>query len=566
MDSAIFTIERDKKPEYGFVLKYWLILLSSICSVVYTTVLCTGAVIHHWWYKLRGKTRYKPPDPEARNHQYRPRIAYKNIDNMKATPDLRYYLKQLDLDLEEHSVTTPDGFILVLHRIIDPRETQEQRDARSPILMQHGLLSCSGTWIVTGRNSLAYYFHEAGYDVWMGNNRSWFRAQSAVLKSNLYNEEMYWKWGVKELAYYDLPTFINSTIKMKPKHDKLILVGHSQGGLQSFLMLRNPMMDDVHAKVKMFVSLSAAVYPGYLFHTRNFLKILTWMSRTMWKVVFGFCAILRNLCLMRYYMASTWIFAKLSYYMFKFLFGWTNRNWGPNDKIWHFCFIFNMSYVSVELFQFYVAKFNEFGFVGMLQPKRSFLKSENYSAMGLTKDDSLQMFPYRQTWFDANIKSIVPMLVVTGEDDFLVDGHRLTRHMRECEPRYKEGLNIQHISIPTYNHLDVCWAEDVIGTIAYPMQDMLKRLSQTHHAVAASKETVEAKAPHAPPLKQERKLANGDAASHKPRHIKKFVSKSPEPLKATTALEVNNVPKDIDIADISLNNGPENAPIMVKVS
>jgi len=43
---------------------------------------------------------------------------------------------------------------------------------RKPALLQHGLIDCSGTWLITDSdNQLVKALVDAGYDVWMGNNR-----------------------------------------------------------------------------------------------------------------------------------------------------------------------------------------------------------------------------------------------------------------------------------------------------------------------------------------------------------------------------------------------------------
>ncbi|KAI5966420.1 uncharacterized protein KGF55_000729 [Candida pseudojiufengensis] len=495
-DEDEFTIRStsDYKQRFNFVSKYLVSFISFIFSTIFCTVLCSGAIIHDWIGKITGSGRLKKPDIETRSNGYIPRPAYDSIKDLKTTSDLQYYLKQLNLDLEEYDVTTPDGFILILHHIIDPKETKEQRDERKPVYFQHGLLSCSATFIVSGRNSLAYFMFEQGYDVWLGNNRSWFRAKHATIKGDLYNNEQYWDWSIKHLAYYDLPSFIETVLSMKPKHDKLILLGHSQGGLQSFLMLRNPNLDFIHEKIEIFVPIAPAIYPGKLFYSRWFISIVSSLPRFAWTIMFGYSAILRNLCLLRYFLCEYWIFGKLSYVMFNYLFAWNGSNWGSNKKIWHILFIFNMSYVSVDLFQYYLGKFNKYGFMSTLLSKEVyfndnevdyFIDSEKKNLEAITEerldgeaksDESLSKsyFPYNRTWFTDNLER-VPILLILGDNDYLVDGKRLLSHFVHYEPYYNSNLNFNHVIIPTYNHLDVIWAEDVIGTVGYELLRFIDR-------------------------------------------------------------------------------------------
>ena len=79
--------------------------------------------------------------------------------------------------LEEHFVTTADGYVLGLYRI--PRgNIQNSRSIRSnqnlgpPVLLQHGLLDCSDTWIINDEGKApGFMLANKGYDVWFGNSR-----------------------------------------------------------------------------------------------------------------------------------------------------------------------------------------------------------------------------------------------------------------------------------------------------------------------------------------------------------------------------------------------------------
>ncbi len=65
---------------------------------------------------------------------------------------------------EEHTVTTPDGYILTIFRIPNP--------GRPAVFLQHGLMDASHTFVMNFRNqSLGFVLWDAGYDVWMGNVR-----------------------------------------------------------------------------------------------------------------------------------------------------------------------------------------------------------------------------------------------------------------------------------------------------------------------------------------------------------------------------------------------------------
>ncbi|CAI5757975.1 unnamed protein product [Candida verbasci] len=455
------------------IIKYCIIFISAISSIIYCSILCSGSIIQHFIEFLFGKTKFKPIDYETKDHSYIPRKAFEDLENMKPSANLEYYIQHLNLELEEYKVTTIDGFILTLHRIINPKEDKGAQFNRKPVLLQHGLLSCSGTFIASGQNSLGFYLFEQGFDVWLGNNRSWFKAEHQTLK-NLYNNEEYWNWSVPQLAYFDLPSIIETILSINKTHKKLILIGHSQGGLQSFLMLKNPEFSHIHEKIELFIPIAPAIYPGSLFYKRYFLIIICHFNKLAWILVFGICAMLRNLCLMRNSLCEWKPFGYLSYYMFKYLFGWTCRNWGSSSKVHHFLFIFNMSYVSVELMKYYLGKFKPEGFVKMLHLKSDYKTGDNYAINPKNPiDDSNSYFPYKKSWFD---HLNVPVLVVIGEEDYLVDGKKLVTHMTNYEHNYKQNVNLFIVEVATYNHLDVVWAEDLIGTIGFKTMKVYEQL------------------------------------------------------------------------------------------
>ncbi|KAI9987479.1 hypothetical protein PInf_023518 [Phytophthora infestans] len=77
---------------------------------------------------------------------------------------------------ETHNVTTADGYIRTLHRLpksYDESQAGEEAAKDKPaVLIQHGLLDSSFSWVCNFRNqSLAFVLADAGYDVWLGNNR-----------------------------------------------------------------------------------------------------------------------------------------------------------------------------------------------------------------------------------------------------------------------------------------------------------------------------------------------------------------------------------------------------------
>lgn len=473
----------EKKARHGFFMRYVYISISFLLSLFFVMTLMIGAIFYHLKHKITGEEKFNEP-VDSNDLAYKPRKAYPNSKKMKASKDLRYYALQLDLDLQEYKITTEDGYILTLHRLINPKETEEDRKTRKPILFQHGLLSCSGAYLTPGTNSLAYYFLETGYDVWMGNNRSWFDVVHTTMKGNLMNSEEYWDWDIRELAYYDLPCIIENVLSHKPNHDKLILVGHLQGCTQSFIMLKNNNLKHIHLKIDYFFALAPAIFPGSLFHERAFIKFMHHRGPLGYKIMYGCCSFLRNLSQARQLLSSTRLFGFLSYIMFKYLFGWNAKKWGKDKKIWHFNFVFNVSYVSAKLMSWWLSEWVEEGFSNQLLTEEAYKSGANYIIDGehkaeiATKDDSKTYFPFSQSWFEDK-ETTVPMLIFTCDLDFLVDGKRLITHMTHFEKSYQVGVNLDFVALDDYSHVDVVWAEDLIGRIGYVITNKLTSLDES---------------------------------------------------------------------------------------
>lgn len=73
-------------------------------------------------------------------------------------------------ELIHHDVVTEDGYIVNVQNL--KRQGEGKGPQRPVVLLAHGLIDSSDTWLVNGRNkSLAYALHDAGYDVWMSNSR-----------------------------------------------------------------------------------------------------------------------------------------------------------------------------------------------------------------------------------------------------------------------------------------------------------------------------------------------------------------------------------------------------------
>uniref|UniRef100_A0A670ZK59 Lipase n=1 Tax=Pseudonaja textilis TaxID=8673 RepID=A0A670ZK59_PSETE len=153
---------------------------------------------------------------------------------------------------EEYEVATSDGYILTLNRI--PHGRKQHWTGKPAVLLQHGLCIEGRIWVANMPNqSLGFMLADAGYDVWIGNNRgtSWSRKhQHLTIK-----QDQYHAYSFDEMARYDLPAMISFIVK-KTRNSKIHLVGYSQGATQGLIALSS--VPYVAEKIKMFHALSPA--------------------------------------------------------------------------------------------------------------------------------------------------------------------------------------------------------------------------------------------------------------------------------------------------------------------
>ena len=114
---------------------------------------------------------------------------------------------------EVHVVTTPDHYILEMHRIPWSKHDNDfgSNITRPVVFLQHGLLSSDFDFVVQGPGkSLAYLLSDDGYDVWMGNFRgNTYSRDHSSLDPDQFD---YWRYSWDQMAEYDLPTMLSHVI------------------------------------------------------------------------------------------------------------------------------------------------------------------------------------------------------------------------------------------------------------------------------------------------------------------------------------------------------------------
>ncbi|EFN56361.1 hypothetical protein CHLNCDRAFT_35098 [Chlorella variabilis] len=166
--------------------------------------------------------------------------------------------------LEEHFVTTADGYVLGTYRIPHGRHQGPPAAGgacgRPVALLQHGLLDSSAAWVLnTPSQSLGFILADAGYDVWLGNSRgNAFSRNHTGLDPAL---PAFWDFTWDDMAAYDIPAAVDYVLQQSGC-TQLAYVGHSQGTTQMFAALAsNPAL---RGKLCVAVMLAPAVHMRYI--------------------------------------------------------------------------------------------------------------------------------------------------------------------------------------------------------------------------------------------------------------------------------------------------------------
>ena len=154
--------------------------------------------------------------------------------------------------VEQHSVTTTDGYVLGIFRI--PGDIGEEANTGKPVIIfQHGLLDSSDSWIMnTAENAPAFVASRAGYDVWLTNSRgNKYSRENTHISPDDFD---FWEFSFVEMGDLDMPAYFEYILD-KTGQDNVAYVGHSQGTSQMFYALSH---NEIYFKDKVSVFLALA--------------------------------------------------------------------------------------------------------------------------------------------------------------------------------------------------------------------------------------------------------------------------------------------------------------------
>lgn len=129
-------------------------------------------------------------------------------------------------------MVTEDGYISEMYRL--PGKLTELGHAveKPAVLMMHGLMCDMKFWVANDADlAPPFTLVDAGYDVWLGNNRGNRYAQSHTTLDK--SEKEFWDFNFVDMGAKDTPAYIDFVLD-KTGQDKLTYIGHSQGTAQVF--------------------------------------------------------------------------------------------------------------------------------------------------------------------------------------------------------------------------------------------------------------------------------------------------------------------------------------------
>ena len=106
----------------------------------------------------------------------------------------------IGLQMETHEVVTKDGYVLTMFRVF--KDSTSDTENKPVIFFQHGLSDTADSMMINKELSPVYYLIQAGYDVWLGNNRG-NKYSQRHLELDPWKDSKFWSYSFQEMGQYD---------------------------------------------------------------------------------------------------------------------------------------------------------------------------------------------------------------------------------------------------------------------------------------------------------------------------------------------------------------------------
>lgn len=177
---------------------------------------------------------------------------------------IRTLVEEKGYPFEEYTCETKDGYLLTMHRIPHGKDADPTSEARPPVLLKHGVLDSSYTWVANAPDqSLGFLAADAGYDVWMGNNRGNSFSEKHVRVHP--STAAFWDFSFHEMGVFDLPAEITCLLRYTnaAPEQKVAIVAHSQGTSQTLAALSLDEDAELAKKISTAVLLAPVAFLGH---------------------------------------------------------------------------------------------------------------------------------------------------------------------------------------------------------------------------------------------------------------------------------------------------------------
>jgi len=369
---------------------------------------------------------------------------------------------------EEHIVMTKDGYLLGLHRIPckkgEKKPISRSRPGRKigkPVVyLHHGLLMCSDVFLCTtsADRSLPLVLVEAGYDVWLGNNRgNKYSKKHTTLQSH---SPAFWNFSIDEFALRDIPDTIEYILEVT-KERSLSYIGFSQGSAQAFAALSIcPALND---KVDVFVALAPAMSPPGL--SAPVVDGLMKASPTLMYLFFGRKSILSSVTLWQNILYPP-IFASIIDTSLRFLFNWSGDHISPAQKIAAYAHLYSFASTKSVVHWFQIMRNAAF------QMHDDDVQSLSPSTQGR---GSTRFYYHPAVFPTQNISA--PVVLLYGTKDSLVHIDVMMSQL----PAHATAKALED-----YEHVDILWGKDVDKDV---IPEVLKTLQEYARSVQGGHST-----------------------------------------------------------------------------
>ena len=181
--------------------------------------------------------------------------------------DSRKLIKSRGFGFEEHEITTRDGYMLTVFRIVNPYSIPTM-----PIIIVHGIFSSSRDFLIAGPdghvnegtkvmgNNLGFELAKRDYDVWLVNSRGNVYSQNHtkfMTHDKINRDPRFWDFSYADMAQFDVPAVVNHVLRTTQVMT-VGYIGHSRGSNAMFAAMS--MFPELNKKIRPFIALAPVVF------------------------------------------------------------------------------------------------------------------------------------------------------------------------------------------------------------------------------------------------------------------------------------------------------------------